>query len=509
MVTWSDLSIEEKRMVYYRHHPDVWVEDHFDFEFAPYRSESEIEEFFSDDTRRNYHQQAYKAWQEGKLTFDASKSPQRNAMKQIAEPGRHVLRWPNSGGKTAIGGLIILWFLDVYPDGALVSTAGTWSQVKDQLWREVQHWSNNVLPGRRIVTSDAELNQANISIDAKWYAKARAPNKEETFEGVHSKRVMVLMDEAKAIDQGIYNAAQRILRGKDSTCWWVAMSSPASPSGAFYKANNSIRWTVNHHTAYESTRIGLDEIHADAVELGERSPLFESMVLAKFPDEGENTIIPLSEVQSVMAGSQQAEENWKRVKDMDYIPRMGVDVARFGSDETACCRAWAGVVDRLEGWHGRRITETAREVHRYAKEWNIPGSGVIGVDDTGLGGGVTDHLVEEGLDVIPIRNDMEPSRPQEFANWITEAWFNYRELINDGLAVVPRDDKLISQMSGRKYEFRKGKMVVQSKSKMRSRGEGSPDRAEAIMYATGPIPYNVGAAESIEVPSSRDSFGEF
>lgn len=505
---WSDLSREEKRMVYYRHNPDVWVEDHLDFEFAPYRSEDEFLEFFDDESKRNTHGRAWELYQKDKLILDDSRSPQREYFQEIAKPGRHALRWPNSGGKTAAAAITVLWFLDVYPDSALISTAGTWSQVKDQLWREVHHWAGKVLPGREIVTDDVNLNQTGVSVDSKWYAKARAPNKEATFEGVHSRRVMVLFDEAKAIDNGIYNAARRILRGKDSTCWWVAMSSPASPSGPFYKANQSTRWTVHHHTGYESGRIGLNEIDNDAVELGEVSPLFTSMVMAEFPKEGENTIIPLSEIQSVLAGSEQAEENWNRVKEMDFIPRMGVDVARFGKDETACCRAWAGVIDRLESWHGRRLTETSREAHRLAIDWNIVGSGIVGVDDTGMGGTVTDHLMDKGVDVVPIRNDMEPSRPREFANWITEAWFYYRELIDDGLAVVPRDDKLINQMAGRKYEYRNGKMVVQSKSKLRSRGEGSPDRAESVMYATGPIPYNE-PTETVTTPASTDKMGEF
>lgn len=496
--------LEARRLRFYRYRPDVWCEDKLDFDFASYRSRDELQSFLSQYSGHEWCRQQFKA---GTLTLDPSRSPQREALQSVANPGRYVFRWPNSAGKTVMGALACIWFLDCYPDGVVVTTAGTWGQVCDQLWREIPYWADEAEGD--LVFHTEEMNLTGVSVDDKWYATARASSRESTFEGVHSKYVMVLFDEGKAIDKGIYDAARRILRGSESTIWWIALSTPGSPTGPFYKINQSPRWEVHTHSAYETTRLNLSEIHADAVELGEDSPLFVSMNLAQFPRSSEDTILPLSDLQSIVYGSEQAEENLQRIYEQEPRRRIGIDVARFGDDETVISLAAMGACEQMEGWNKKATTETVGRTRRRLQDWGIRDE-IVAVDDTGVGGGVTDMLEELGVTVFPVRNNMPAERDDYYVNWITEAWFRYKWLIENGLAVLPDDKQLLNQLASRRYEYTSsGRLKVEGKKKMKKRGMDSPDRAESLMYATGKLPGGTGATEQIHEPESLSEMGEF
>lgn len=500
------LSRDARLLRMYRAQPDTWVDQKIDITLKPYRSASELDDFLK---THPHHEWAADQRKRGRLTLDATRSPQREGLQMIAEPGRYLFRWANATGKTTLMALILLWFLDNFPDGVASTTAGTWFQIRDQLWREIPHW----LARTRDELVIKNITATGINIDAKWYAVARAASKESTFEGIHSRRVLMLFDEGKAIDRQIYNAARRILRGEDSDCWWVVCSTPGSPVGPFYEACQSERWKQHHLTAYESSALGLDEIDDDLVELGETSPLFWSMNLAEFPVEGEDVVLPLSEVQSIVGNT----EAQARAREYNFEERAGIDVARFGNDETAICRARAGCCDEMHAWKGRRITQTARQCIEHLRRWGIQ-PGRTGVDDVGLGGGLTDILFEEGFDPIPISNAMAPMRPDRYADWISEAWFNYRELIREGLASIPDDKVLINQLAGRRYAIlaagNRTRLQIEPKPRMRARGIPSPDRAETLMYATGLVDLSAPSsgepfADEIREPEDAEKMGEF
>jgi len=133
-----------------------------------------------------------------------------------------------------------------------------------------------------------------------------------------------------------------------------------------------------------------------------------------------------------------------------------------------------------------------------------------------------DILFENGFDPIAVNNGTPAFESDRYANWITEAWFNYKAFVRDGLASIPNDRVLINQLASRRYEFTTdGRLRLEPKERMKARGVPSPDRAEATMYGTGPVSstyavYGEKAAaephlleeEVVTVPST-DRMGEF
>jgi len=51
---------------------------------------------------------------------------------------------------------------------------------------------------------------------------------------------------------------------------------------------------------------------------------------------------------------------------------------------------------------------------------------------------------------------------------------------------IPDDPRLRAQLSEIQYDYRNGKMLIESKKDMRKRGVKSPDRADALMMLFAP-----------------------
>lgn len=121
-----------------------------------------------------------------------------------------------------------------------------------------------------------------------------------------------------------------------------------------------------------------------------------------------------------------------------------------------------------------------------------PGMVYAIIDDTGLGGGVTDILRHEKearrlnqLEVIPV--NFGASVPQEdaaanYADISTWMWSLVRDMAQSGRLHLPNDTELIAQLSTRKYAFAgtPPKLKLESKEIMKRRGLPSPDRADAV-----------------------------
>jgi len=462
----------------WRAKPSEWVKQHIDVELAHYRDEADFLAWLAKQPP-DRHLWARRQYEAGKLILDPTRSYQAEALDQTAPAGRYAVQWANGVGKTGFLALRLLHALDVYPSMKIVTTAGTWSQLKEQLWREIAFWASKAKSP--IVANASEILTTSVEIDNDWVAFGRASSDEKTFEGVHGRYVTVLMDESKAIKQGVWNAGTRILRGADGLFWWICAGSPASPTGEFWEVTNgdkSHHWQTLRMSAYESERIGLDEIERDCDELGDESPLFISMDCGEFPDETEDTIIPLSHVQACV----------DREVNTEGIKALAVDVARFGSDETILLEMRGRRVEVVETYNGRDLMQTAGRAKVLSPEYDR-----LGVDDTGLGGGVTDRLREQNVETQAFIAGGRAQDADTFVNLTSERVWALRQLFREGFEnptdpnkgiSIPNDKRLIHQLSARKYKYRSdGKIAVEPKDEMKKRGEKSPDRADALAIA--------------------------
>jgi hypothetical protein len=205
---------------------------------------------------------------------------------------------------------------------------------------------------------------------------------------------------------------------------------------------------------------------------GETSPEYVSKVLAEFPDSSTDTLIPYGWIV-------RAQE---RELDPGPLAELGVDVARYGSDETVIYSRLGPVV-RLHGSFGQQpTTETTGRVVVAMRDTHAT---LAKVDGVGVGGGVVDQLAEMGFAVADMQAGARAADPETFLNARAEWYWGLRQRFEDGdIDLDPADVDLASQLSQIKYKYTsRGQLQIESKDDMKKRGLSSPDRADAVMLA--------------------------
>ena len=158
---------------------------------------------------------------------------------------------------------------------------------------------------------------------------------------------------------------------------------------------------------------------------------------------------------------------------------------------------------------GRVVSEYKKIVRDHPDYY---GKVYVNIDDTGLGGGVTDRLREvkkeqrlNRMMIIPINaaEHIETDTPQgkesasRYNNLTTDMWATIRDLLDNKAICIEDDDETVAQLSCRKYQMTSsGKLELESKKEMKKRGLDSPDRGDALALScyTGKIKKYTGTA---------------
>ena len=180
---------------------------------------------------------------------------------------------------------------------------------------------------------------------------------------------------------------------------------------------------------------------------------------------------------------------------------IGIDVARFGDDRSVMYkRAGYKIIDSrfynskdIQNGGLVRLADYAEDLANYKKDV------VFNVDDTGVGGGLTDILRSRDYLVNAINNggvpkerelnkklniNKTPSQPDynfdRYDNVITEMFFEFRDILDK--ISIPDDDELLNELSSRKFNYTKDqKKRVENKDDFKKRYGKSPDKGDALL----------------------------
>lgn len=162
---------------------------------------------------------------------------------------------------------------------------------------------------------------------------------------------------------------------------------------------------------------------------------------------------------------------------------MSVDVARYGDDEIVYTILenygavnWSQI--HQECLRNKSLMETTGKIIELRRDFDVD---LVVVDDTGVGGGVTDRLSEMNIEVIPF-NGAEASVNPLYLNRRCEAYYKLKEWFDKGWLKILADKGLQDQLLSIKFKYRSnGQKQILSKDEMRKEGLKSPDRADALM----------------------------
>lgn len=431
-------------------------------------------------------------------------SKQRLILESVRDHHATAVRSSHGVGKTASAAVAILWFLAAFaPEALVVTTAPTWRQVRDLLWREIAK-----LHARAAGFLDGELTDTRLDFAPDWYAVGLSTNQPENFSGYHAANLLLVVDEASGVKQPIFEAAEGFLTAANAKV--LLLGNPTQIGGEFYSAFHSQRALYNtiHVNVFDTPAFTGEEIDDDVarvlpsrewqermrvkyrvpeeLERGQTAdgkkarinPVYQVRALGQFPDQGERVVVPMFEVENAQA----------REAEPEYPAMVSCDPARFGDDETVIAVRRGNQVRIADVRQGQDTMATAGTLLQVAKEATDPirGKPVIVVDEIGIGGGVIDRLREVGeFRVVAYNAAAAPAEENDviggYPNARSETWFEFAEDWLPDLD-LDADEDLLADLCAPEYSINsKGRRVVEEKEETKKRLGRSPDRADAVL----------------------------
>ena len=186
---------------------------------------------------------------------------------------------------------------------------------------------------------------------------------------------------------------------------------------------------------------------------------------------------PMAQGDNAIIGRDAILEAMERDVSDEGAIEIGVDVARMGNDRTEFVKRKGLREIERQTFQKLRTTEVCDQLEVFAKHDKTV---LIKVDDTGVGGGVTDEMIRRGYNVMPINFGAKPSNPDKYPNLISEAWFYMAEIMP--IISLQMDNDLLMELSSRQWIMdSKGRRGVEGKDQYKKRGFRSPDKADATI----------------------------
>jgi hypothetical protein len=389
--------------------------------------------------------------------------PQERILRGVAAHERTAVRSSHGIGKTcAAGGWLPAWWLATRYPARVVTAAGTWNHLAQKLWPELHVWYRCWLLRDQFELLTMEMR--GWENPDGWRAVAAATDRPENIEGHHSPNLFIVTDEAKAmpdeVRQGLRGAQTGPVQRE------VVLSTPPLQDAGWYAdlfSRKSEGWHLIHVTAAESARVSAAYIEEMARDYGEESAVYQAKVLGEIPTAAAGVVIQ----------SRWIDEAQARGVTLPAPGRMRgavltCDVAREGEDLTVLglIQDWKWRIPKLEDTdrYAWRATNDLMECAGLCLSAALQTRAVrLVIDDTGLGGGVTDRLIElqrqgvfpKDCFIVPVKFGAEPiARPDRFAKLKDELWWRLRNALRTGPLALPTEAELAAYQLPRGSDLR-------------------------------------------------------
>ncbi len=391
---------------------------------------------------------------------------QKKVLLDLSQPGARVaLKAANGSGKTAmIAAPAALWYGLIYPGSIVITTSGVYRQVKEQMWPQIRSLAS------KVAGLGMTINQTDLTMDNGSRILGFATDSPNRFEGFHGN-VFICLDECKSIDETLFEAVARIQPSRI-----LAMSSPGGTTGKFYKIFSKEQkwWKLHTVTAFDCPHIKQSWVDEQMEMWGKDHPLIRSMIFGEFQEtSGEGLVVPWDTLMQCL-DSPPNKEGHEVVAACDFAA---------AGDESVFCMRVGNKITKLIAW---REANTMAGCARFALEFEKAGlkpEQIFG-DAGGLGLPMCHQLAEMGWPLHQVNLGGRAHDPDRYTNRGTEMWFEAARQIDRCESILPDCEILHSQLTTRRVATSKtGKLNLESKKEMKSRGFSSPDRADALVMA--------------------------
>lgn len=418
---------------------------------------------------------------------------QAKVMTDVARGERRIsVRAGHGVGKSTFVAWLAIWHMVAKYPQKCVMTAPTAGQLFDALFAEIKLWINRLpAPIRALFEMTSEKVTLKAAPEASFIsARTSSADRPEALAGIHSDNVLILVDEASAVPEAVYESAAGSMSGH-AACT-ILIGNPTRNSGLFFKTHHALasEWRTYHVSCLDSPRVARDFVKQIADTYGPDSNAYRVRVLGEFALREDDTLIPAELIDSAMSRDIVLDEKEPLV--------YGIDVARFGDDRSILCRRRGNVVIDFKRWQGLDLMQLTGAIVNEAK---IDEPAEMCIDSIGLGSGVADRLRELGYVVRDVNVSEASAMNPQAAKLRDELWLAVKEWLNQRVGKLPREDDLRQELVAPTYTFTSnGKIKVEGKAEMKRRGMRSPDMADALCLTFASVASRVGGRGSKWVP---------
>lgn len=455
----------------------------------------------------------------------------------VPEGAKVSVRSGHNIGKTGIAAAIVWWFLETRDYARIPCTAPTSVQLRLNLWGELGKWERQAdqLAGQRgdpprlWLSTLFRLTQDRVvdrSAPLEWFAVARTahPSHPEALQGFHATDVVItddglgvatqgdapllfIVDEASGIEDAIFEVAEGALSSPGSRL--LMLGNPTRNQGYFALSHKTRRaqYTALHFASQDSPLCAPDFRPNLVAKFGDGSNVVKVRADGEFPDADDDALIPLAHCEAALARELPPGRSGER--------RLGVDVARLGTNRTALVLRQQTVVEAIRVYRRQDTMITVGCVLEALVQWRVDR---IYVDIVGLGAGVVDrlqeltvhsvelaqpvraYLLERGWGKIPVVgvNVAAEAPPRQRGEpqgrkLRDHLWLEVAAWLRDEPAVFAGERLLMDDLTGELATptsslDSSGRLVVEGKDDLLARKVQSPDLADALCLTFAPGP---------------------
>ncbi len=431
---------------------------------------------------------------------------QADTLRDIADPTcrRVSVRSGQGVGKTATEAVALMWFLSCFPYARVVATAPTSRQLNDVLWSEVAKWQGKS-PLLSVILKWTKTYVYMVGMEKLWFATARTATKPENMQGFHEENMLFIVDEASGVAEPIMEAVLGTLSGPNNKL--LMCGNPTKTSGTFYDSHTNAKvrplYRVHRVSSRDVARTDKENIEMLERRYGKESNVVRVRVDGEFPLQEDDVFIPFALI------GQSINTEYMPREDPDLV-HIGCDVARFGDDKTVIGYKVDEQVTLHKKRQGQDTMKTADDIillgEQLVRQYKLKDPIPVKVDDGGVGGGVVDRLRQVKrlnprrfwwLEVCPVKFGQR-IRHKYYHDTTTYMMAIVKKLLSpfdeetgkpkSVELILPNDDDLVGQLSGRKYELTEtSKIRIESKEAMKKRGLPSPDEADCVLLLCLPV----------------------
>lgn len=379
-------------------------------------------------------------------------------------------------GKSALVSWLILWSLATFDDCKGVVTANTDTQLKTKTGAELskwyrrcicKHWFNSTATA---IFSNEKGHEKTWRIDMIPWSKDNT----ESFAGLHNKgkRILIIFDEASAIDDTIWEVTEGALTDSETEIIWCVFGNPTRNTGRFRECFRKYRhrWETRQIDSRTTKMANKKQLQEWVDDYGEDSDFVKVRVRGIFPNASAKQFIPTNYVDAAFGRHLRKEQ-------YDFAPKIiSCDPAWEGDDELVIAMRQGLAFQIL-----RRIRKNDNDIQiatiiaQLEDEHNADAVFI----DGGYGTGIISagRTFGRSWQVVWFSGE---SADEGCLNKRAEMWKNMRDWLRDG-GSIPKDQTLYDDLIGPETVARNdGKIQLESKKDMKKRGLPSPNCADAL-----------------------------